>query len=294
MENQRPISPLRARMIEDMTVHKLGAKTQSAYVREVKNLAQYLNRSPDIANREDLRRFQLHLVQRGTSRTTINAHITGLRFFFEVTLDRPEVLKKMKSLPVERKLPAILSVREMAHLIASAPNLKSRAMLSAAYGAGLRAGEVCALKVTDVESERGLLRIEQAKGRRDRYALLSPLMLGLFRRWWREGHRLGKMLPRGWLFPGMNPVNPLSTRQFNRIVHLAAEGEGLTKRVSPHVLRHCFATHMLERGEDIRHIQVLLGHQKLHTTARYTHVATEVLREIISPLEQLPPGPPDD
>ncbi|NIV73261.1 MAG: tyrosine-type recombinase/integrase [Gammaproteobacteria bacterium] len=286
--NHSPISPLRARMLDDMTLRKLGAKTQKSYVRAVKTLAEYLGRSPDIANAEDLRQFQLALVRRGVSRTTINAHLSGLRFFFEVTVGRPEVMKHMKSLPVERRLPVILSVEEVAALLAHAPSLKACAVLSVAYGAGLRASEVCRLRIGDIDSKRKLLRIEQAKGRKDRYALLSPAMLTVMRQWWREGHRLGKMLPGGWLFPGLNPVNPLSVRQPNRYVHEAAERAGLSKRVTTHSLRHAFATHLLERGVDIRYIQVLLGHAKLHTTARYSHVATEVLREIVSPLEVLP------
>jgi integrase/recombinase XerD len=287
--NNSPISPLRARMLDDMALRKLGPTTQASYVRSVRNLTKFLHRSPDVANAEDLRRFQLDMAQRGVSRTTINAHISGLRFFFEVTLERPEVMKKMKPVPVERKLPVILSVEEVGLLLRHAPNLKARAVLSVAYGAGLRASEVCRLRISDIDPARKLLRIEQAKGRKDRYALLSPAMLKLMRQWWREGHRLGKMLPNGWLFPGMNPVEHLSIRQPNRYVHEAAERAGLDKRVSTHSLRHAFATHLLERGVDIRYIQVLLGHAKLHTTAGYTRVATEVLREIDSPLEQLTP-----
>jgi site-specific recombinase XerD len=275
-------------MLDDMTLRKLGPKTQAAYIRAVKNLAQFLGRSPDVANAEDLRRFQLDMAKRGVSRTTINAHISGCRFFFEVTLDRPEVMRGMKTVPVERKLPVILSVEEMGRLIGHAPNLKAKTALSVAYGAGLRASEVCRLKIADIDSSpRMLLRIEQAKGRRDRYALLSPAMLRLMRRWWREGHRRGKVLRDGWLFPGMNPVNPLTPRQLNRYVHDAADAAGINKRVTSHSLRHAFATHLLERGVDIRIIQVLLGHVKLHTTAGYTRVATEVLSAVVSPLEDL-------
>lgn len=285
--HHHPVSPLRARMLEDMRLRKLGPKTQASYVRAVRNLAQFLGRSPDLANAEDLRRFQLDITERGTSRTTINATISGLRFFFEITLERPEVMKKVKPVPVERKLPVILSVEEVGLLLRHAPNLKARAALSVAYGAGLRASEICRLRIPDIDPDRMVLRIEQAKGRKDRYAMLSPAMLKVMRRWWREGHRLGKMLPNGWLFPGMNPVNHLSIRQPNRYVHEAAEAAGLDKPVTTHSLRHAFATHLLERGVDIRYIQVLLGHARLHTTAGYTRVATAVLRAIDSPLEQL-------
>jgi site-specific recombinase XerD len=159
-----------------------------------------------------------------------------------------------------------------------------------AYGAGLRASEVCALKVSDIDSERMTLRVEQGKGRKDRYALLSPVLLERLRAWWRVGHAQGKLLPNGWLFPGMNPMDSMSTRQLNRAIHLAADAAHIDKRVSMHTLRHSFATHLLEQKTDIRVIQVLLGHKRLETTALYTHVATEVLRAVISPLETLPPS----
>ena len=175
----------------------------------------------------------------------------------------------------------------MTRLLAGASNPTHRAALSVAYGAGLRVSEVVHLKVSDIDSQRMVLRVEQGKGQKDRYAMLSPSLLELLRAWWRHGHTLGKMLPGGWLFPGRNPVNPLSTRQLNHVCHLAAQAAGLDKRVSMHTLRHCFATHLLEQKEDIRVIQVLLGHKKLETTARYAHVATKILHEVKGPLESL-------
>jgi site-specific recombinase XerD len=240
-----------------------------------------------LASPEDLRRFQKHLVEQDVSSTTINATITGLRFFFEVTLDRREALKKMSPVRVPQKLPTVLTADEVARLLSAAPNLKAKAALSVAYGAGLRASEVTHLKVTDIDSERMILRVEQGKGHRDRNALLSPILLKVLRSWWREGRRLGKMLPGGWLFPGMNPVNPLSTRQLNRMIKDALKDAQIDKRVSMHTLRHSFATHLLEQKVDIRIIQVLLGHQKLNNTARYAHVATRTLTEVTSPLDTL-------
>jgi site-specific recombinase XerD len=276
-------------MLEDMAMRRLRPQTQAGYIRAVKTLTKYLGRSPDTATAEDLRRFQLEMVRRGLSRTTINAHLTGIRFFFDVTLSRPEVMRHLRALPVEHRLPVILSVEEMRKLITHAPHLKAKAALSVAYGAGLRASEVCHLKTTDIDSSpRMVLRIEQGKGRKDRYALLSETMLDVMRNWWQQGQRRGKMRRGGWVFPGMNPVNPLTPRQLNRYVHDAADAAGIDKRVTSHSLRHAFATHLLERGVDIRIIQVLLGHRKLETTARYSHVATEVLREVVSPLEDLP------
>jgi site-specific recombinase XerD len=283
------VTPLRQRMLDDMRMRKLEPKTQSGYLRAVRQLAVFLKASPDTATVEDLRRFQLHLVDRGTSPITLNATITGLKFFFDVTLGRIELMAKMQPVRVAQKLPVVLSRPEVARLIAAAPNLKHQTALSIAYGAGLRASEVIALKVGDVDSQRMILRIEQGKGRKDRYAMLSPLLLDRLRAWWRVAHAQGRMLPGGWLFPGLNPMDPVTTRQLNRAVHAAAEAAGIKKRVSPHTLRHSFATHLLEQDTDIRVIQVLLGHAKLDTTALYTRVANTTIRAVTSPLDRLAP-----
>ena len=287
-QSTQTISPLRQRMLDDMRLRKLSPKTQTGYIRAVKRLAGFLGRSPDSATVEDLRRFQLYLVDHGTSPVTLNATITGLKFFFDVTLARPEAMARMSTVRVPRKLPVILSRDEAARLIAAAGSLKYQVALSVAYGAGLRASEVVGLKVADIDGERKVLRVDQGKGRKDRYAMLSPVLLERLRTWWRVARAQGKLLDGGWLFPGQNPINPLSTRQLNRAVHAAAAAAELDKRVSMHTLRHSFATHLLEQKVDIRVIQVLLGHKKLETTALYAQVATEVLREVISPLETLP------
>jgi site-specific recombinase XerD len=292
MTSNHSISPLRQRMLDDMTMRRLKVKTQAAYIRAVKNFSRFFGRSPNLAEPEDLRSYQLHMVEQGVSSTTLNATITGLKFFFGVTLDRPSALKKMSPVRKEQKLPQVLSVEEVTRLLKATSNLKHRAALSVAYGAGLRASEVTHLKIADIDSDRMILRIEQGKGCRDRYAMLSPSLLKLLRAWWREGHTQGKMRADGWLFPGQNPVNPLSTRQLNRVCKSAAAAAELEKRISMHTLRHSFATHLLEQKVDIRVIQVLLGHQKLENTARYSHVATRTLSEVTSPLEhlQLPPA----
>ncbi|MBP6008677.1 MAG: site-specific integrase [Rhodoferax sp.] len=288
--SSQAVSPLRQRMIEDMRMRKLCEKTQVAYVRAVRKLAAYLKRSPDTASTEELRRFQLHLVDHGTSPATLNATIMGLKFFFDVTLNRGELMAKMQSVRMPRTLPVVLSRDEVARLIAAAPNLKTQTALSVAYGTGLRASEVIALKVGDIDSERMMLRVEQGKGQKDRYAMLSPVLVERLRCWWRLGHAQGKILSGGWLFPGLNPMDPLSTRQLNRAIHFAAEVAKIDKRVSMHTLRHSFATHLLEQKVDIRVIQVMLGHKKLETTALYAQVATELLREVINPLETLEPA----
>ncbi len=283
----QPISTLRQRMIEDMQLRKLSPKTQSAYIRAIKKLAAYLGHSPHTATREDLRLFQLHLVEQGTSRITINATVTALRFLFEVTLDRQDVVNKLKTVPVPRKLPVVLSREEVRRLLQATTSLKYKAAFAVAYGAGLRISEVTALKISDIDSQRMTLHVEQGKGRKDRYAMLSPMLLTILRAWWREGHARGLMLDGGWLFPGQNPVNPITARHLSRAIRAAAVDSEMEKRVTMHLLRHSYATHLLEQKVDIRVIQVLLGHSKLETTSLYTQVATDVLQEVTSPLETL-------
>jgi len=282
------ISPLRQRMIEDMTMRKLMPKTQTGYLRSVKQFARYLGRSPHTATAEDLRRYQLHLTESGTSSISINATITALRFFFQVTVGRAEVTESLTNVSVPRKLPRVLSVEEVAQLIGAASHAKYKAALSVAYGAGLRASEVLNLKVSDIDSKRMILHVEQGKGRKDRNAMLSPALLNVLRDWWRIARAQRLMLDGGgWLFPGQNPVNPLTARQLNRACHAAAKAAGFDKSVSMHALRHSFATHLLEQKVDIRVIQVLLGHERLETTALYSQVATRTLRETQSPLDAL-------
>jgi integrase/recombinase XerD len=282
------VSPLRRRMADDMRMRNFKPKTQASYLRAVAKLGKFLERSPHTATADDLRRFQLHLVDDGTSPITLNATISGLKFFFDVTLNHPELMARMQPVKVPRTLPVVLSRQEVSRLIAAAWNLKHQTALSVAYGAGLRASEVVSLKVGDVDSQRMTLRVEQGKGRKDRYAMLPPILLERLRVWWRVGHAQGKILRDGWLFPGQDPTDPLTTRQLNRAIHAAADAAKLDKRVSMHTLRHSFATHLLEQHVDIRVIQVLLGHTHLETTTIYTHVATDLLREVLSPLEALP------
>jgi site-specific recombinase XerD len=282
-----PVSALRERMIEDMTVRGFNEKTRNDYVRNVRTFSAFIGRSPDTATAEEVRRFQLHQTETGVGAPSINSAVSALRFLFSVTLERPDLARRLTVVRQPRKLPLVLSAKEVALVLEAAPGPKYKAALATAYGAGLRVAEVVALKAGDVDSTRMMLRVEQGKGRRDRYAMLSPQLLALLRAWWREGRRLGVMLPQGWLFPGRNPVNPLTTRQLNRAVHAAAEAAGINKRVTPHTLRHCFATHLLEQDIDIRVIQVLLGHAKLDTTALYARVATTTIRAVMSPLDRL-------
>ena len=287
---EKPISPLRQRMIDDMTARRFKEKVQKDYVRHVRTFAAFLGRSADAATSEDLRRFQVHMAKQQIGAPTINAAIAALRFFFNVTLERPDLVRHLTPVREPRKAPVVLNQEEVARLLEAAPGLKYRAALSVAYGAGLRVSEVAALKVSDIPgssrgtSQRMTLRVERGKGQRDRYVMLSPQLLELLRDWWWAAR------PQAWLFPGQNPVNPMSVRQLARAVHAAAQAAGIAKRVSPHTPRvtaRGFATHLLEQNVDIRVIQVLLGHAKLETTALYTRVAVNTIRDVTSPLERL-------
>jgi len=281
------VSPLRRRMLEDMAMRGLREETQRNYVMFVRSFAAFLGRSPDTATADDVRRFQIHQADSGVQPPTVNCSVSALRFLFSVTLDRPDLSRRLVLVRYPQKLPTVLSVEEVGQLLEAARGPKYKAALGVAYGAGLRVSEVVALKTGDIDSTRMLIRVEQGKGRKDRNAMLSPQLLELLRQWWREGRRRGVMLPQGWLFPGLNSLEPLSTRQLNRAVHEAAESAGIRKRVSPHTLRHSFATHLLEQDVDIRVIQVLLGHSKLDTTALYARVATKTIRSVTGPLERL-------
>jgi site-specific recombinase XerD len=272
-------------MAGDMTIRGFTPSTQRGYLAAVENFTAFLGRSPDGATAEDLRRYQLHMRSSGASATTMNAAVSALRFFFTVTLGRDDAQVGMTTVREPHKLPVVLSPEEVARLLDAAPGLKYRAAFSVAYGAGLRASEVVSLKLADIDSSRMVIRVEQGKGRKDRYAMLSEHLLHLLRTYWKASRS------QGWLFPGQNPVNPLTTRQLRRAFDGAKAAAGIDKRVSLHTLRHCFATHLLEQKVDIRVIQVLLGHKKLDTTARYSQVASTTLRAVRSPLEHLSPGP---
>jgi len=289
MTNQKSITPLRQRMLDDMRMRKLRPGTQRAYMHAVKQLAKFLKRSPDTATAEDLRDFQLYLVDSGATPAMLNNLITGLKFFYRTTLGTPEVLSLMSPVREPERLPVVLSPPEVAEILACAPNLKAQTALSVAYGAGLRGSEVVCLKTTDIDSERMVIRIEQGKGGKGRTAMLSPALLAQLRQWYRSARSKNQIKPGGWLFTGYR-FNHLSRRQLNRLFHQAVRAAGIDKRVSLHCLRHSFATHLLEQKTDVRVIQVLLGHKKLETTARYSHVASKTLLEVKGPLDRLPLG----
>jgi site-specific recombinase XerD len=283
------ITPLRQRMIEDMNARKLCAGTQQGHIRACKRFAAFLKRSPDTATLEDIRRFQLHLAEAGVSICTRNCIMTGLRFLFRVTLRRLDLAAEIYHLREPQKIPQVLSPDEARRLLAVASSLKARVMLSLSYGCGLRVNEVVRLKVKHIDSAQKIIRIEQSKGRKDRNVMLSPEMLDLLRQWWKARVAFDTRTPiqERWLFPGRRPGQPMTRRQLSRLFHEAANGAGIKKHMTLHALRHSFATHMLERGTDIRVIQALLGHDKLDTTARYTRVATGMIANVKSPLDLL-------
>ncbi len=260
------VSPLRQRMIEDMNARKLCAGTQRGHIRGCKRFAAFLKRSPETATAEDIRQFQLHLAEASLSICTRNQIMTGLRFLLRITLRRLDLAAEIYHLREPQKVPLVMSPDETKRLLAVAQNLKVRMLLSLGYGCGLRAGEVVRLKVKHIDSAQKIIRVEQSKGSR---------------------HDAGTPAQERWLFPGNRPGKPMTTRQLSRLFHEAADAAGIKKAVTLHALRHSFATHLLERGTDIRIIQALLGHDKLDTTARYTRVATGMIAGIESPLDRL-------
>jgi len=284
------VTPLRHRMIEDMNARKLSAGTQRGHIRSCKRFAAFLNRSPDTATTEDIRRFQLHLAEVGVSICNRNRIMTGLRFLFRVTLRRLDLAAEIYHIREPQKIPLVMSPDETRRLLAVASNLKVRTLLSLGYGCGLRASEVVRLRVKHIDSAQKIIRVEQSKGRKDRNVMLSPETLGLLRQWWKARRsRCDAATPvaERWLFPGNRRGKPMTTRQLSRLFHETADAAGIKKAVTLHALRHSFATHLLERGTDIRIIQALLGHDKLETTARYTRVATGMIAGVESPLDLL-------
>ena len=283
------ITPLRQRMIEDMSARKLGRHSQRSHIYSCERFAAFLRRSPDTATADDVRRFQLHLVE-WTSIANRNRIMTGVKFLFRVTLRRHDLAAEIYHLKEPQKLPLIMSPGEANRLLTMADKLKVQVMLALAYGCGLRSGEIVRLKAGDIDSAQNIIRIVQSKGLKDRHVMLPPEVLSLLRQWWKERPTrddAGVPPLERWLFPGRRPGKPMTTRQLSRLFHDAVEAAGIRKPVTLHSLRHSFATHLLEDGTDIRLIQALLGHVKLDTTARYTRVATGRIAAVASPLSHL-------
>ena len=273
----------RDRMEQDLQIRGFSPNTQAVYLARVREFVRYCQRPPDQLTLDDIHRYQLHLTrERRVSWAVFNQAVAALRFFYGVTLQKGWDITRIPYQKTGRKLPVVLSQAEVRALFQPVRNLKHRALLMTVYAAGLRVGEVVKLRVTDIDSQRMVLRVEQGKGRKDRYVMLSATLLGALREYWKLAR------PQAWLFPGQHPTTHLCRASAQRIFYKARDAAGIAKRVSIHALRHSFATHLLERGTNLRVIQLLLGHRSLRSTEVYTHVAGSYLRETASPLDLLP------
>ena len=283
------ISPLRRRMIDDMTIRNLSPATQRSYLHAVAKFSRYFGQSPDRLGLEDVRAFQVHLVSSGISWPALNQTVCALRFFYGVTLDHHEIPERIAYARTPAKLPIVLNDDEIVRFLEAVPSLKTRTALTTAYAAGLRASETVHLKVSNIDGERGVIRVEHGKGGKDRNVMLSEQLLNILRVYWKLAR------PQVWLFPGREGTKPIDVQVLHSACRSARIAAGIDKRVTVHTLRHSFATHLLESGTDIRIIQVLLGHNNLSTTARYTMVSNALIRGTTSPLDRLtlevvPPG----
>jgi integrase/recombinase XerD len=276
------MTQLRQRMLEELQRRNYSAGTIRLYLRHVAQFAQHFHRSPDQLGAEDIRQYQLFLIQeKKLAWSSYNQIVCALRFFYAKTLKRAFLLQDIPFPRKEQRLPLILSQEEVAKILTVPPHLKSRALLMTIYAAGLRRSEVARLRVSDIDSGRMTITVHQGKGQKDRVVMLSPVLLDTLRQYWRH-HK-----PKQWLFPGETPAQPISGNDIFMVFHNAVRRAGITKKVSPHSLRHSFATHLLESGTDLRTIQILLGHRSLKTTARYLHISQHQVRATASPLDSL-------
>ena len=275
------MSPLRRRMIEDMTLRNLSPSTQQSYIYAIAKFSRHFGCSPDRLNLEQVRAYQLHMIKQKHSWSHLNQVACALRFFYGVTLGQAEAFERIVGGRKPDRLPLVLGAGEIARLLQAIPGLRNRVALTTAYAAGLRVSEVARLKVTSIDSRRMLIHIENGKGGRDRYAMLSPRLLEVLRAYWKRGR------PGLWLFPGRDPGDHVAVPALQAACRAARRRARIGKAVTMHTLRHSFATHLLERGIDIRIIQVLLGHADLDSTARYAQVATDLIARTASPFDHL-------
>lgn len=284
------MTPLRQRFIDDLRLRNYSPRTIAAYLAGVVRFVKYAGRSPDLLGPEDIRAFQLHLLHKGTSWSQFNQTVCALRFFYRITLGRPEEVPHIPYGKRPKTLPTVLSTQEVARLLHAAAPGRDRVLLQVAYGCGLRLGEVLALQVSDIDSARMVIHVRQGKGRKDRLVPLSVRLLEELRAYWRACR------PRSYLFPAKKPDRPLTGGGVQRVFRRIAARAGLSKQCSMHTLRHSYATHLLEAGVDVLTLKSLLGHRDLSTTAHYLHVSTRRLQQTPSLLDLLvvpqPPDPP--
>jgi site-specific recombinase XerD len=287
MGKEVAMGEFRERMERDLRIRGYSRWTIDCYLDRVKDYVRYYMRPPDELTLEDIYDYQFHLTaERQVSWAFFNQTVCALRFFYRTSLQKDWDVQAIPYQKTGRRLPIVLSREEVARLLDGVENLKHRALLTTGYACGLRVSEAVHLHVHDIDSQRMTVRVEQGKGRKDRYVMLSPALLTLLRDYWKEYR------PKSWLFPGEDPEQPLSSATAQQVFRKAREQAGLRKPASFHSLRHCFATHLLEDGTDIRTVQVLLGHRSVTTTQKYTHVSENYLHETKSPLESLPPRTP--
>lgn len=276
------MTPLRCRMIEDMDLMELEPNTQTAYLCAVTQFAEFFGKSPEQLGREEIRTFLLHLVrEKKVSRSTYRQKLAAIRLLYRTTLGKDFIVEGIHHSKSGRKLPVVLSMDEVEDFLSALSSLKYRAIFMTVYSAGLRVSEVVSLRITDIDSKRMVIRIQQSKGGKDRYVMLSKRLLLVLREYWKAAR------PKDYLFPGRSPGRHLSRHSVWQMCKRAMHRAGITKNISTHTMRHSFATHLLENGTDLRTIQILLGHRNLNTTAIYTHVSRKHLESTPSPLDLL-------
>lgn len=278
------MTPLRQRMIQDMRIRNLAHNTQLSYLQQVSLFARYFGKSPDLLGREDIRSYQVYLIEnKKLSPGSITIAVSALRFLYKVTLRREWKWEEFIPAPKKpEKLPVILSPEEVLDFLSCVEGNKHRTILTCCYAAGLRISEAVALEITHIDSQRMTIRVQQGKGQKDRYVMLSPKLLEILREWWRRER------PQQWLFPGDIPGRHISKDAVEQACQKAHRRCRIAKPITPHSLRHAFAVHLLEQGTDVRTIQLLLGHRSLATTARYLRIATTKVCSTTSPLDLLP------
>lgn len=277
---------LHDRMKEDLLLKAYSPHTQSAYLRCARHFARHYMRSPEEMGEKEIRGFLLHLVRdRKAAPATQDMYVNALKFLYNITLKRPEVVKDLSHPKRPKTLPVILSPEEVLRVFAAIRSVKHKAIIATAYAAGLRISEVCGLRVADIDSQRRRIHVRSGKGKKDRYVMLGESLLALLRQYYQKARPKGE-----YLFPGYKPHRPICTTAVNQVLRKVVRETGLAKRVTMHTLRHCFATHLMEAGTDIRILQVLLGHSSIRTTLRYTHITDRLVQKLVSPLDMIQPA----
>lgn len=274
---------LREKMLAELQLRGITPRTQTAYLREIANLEKYFKKSPEELGEEEVKEYLVHMLEdRGLSSGTYKYYAAGIKFLYRTTLNRGEVVEKIKYPKAKIKLPVVLDLSEVRTMLSVMENLKHRAVLTITYSAGLRVSETAHLKVTDIDSKRMMVRVRQGKGGKDRYTILSKTTLECLREYWRAYR------PKDWLFEGQKEGSPICYTSIRNIFVEAKERAGITKPVEPHSLRHAFATHLIEAGTSLHHVQLLLGHKSPKTTTVYLHVSKMNLAQVCSPLDSIP------